>query len=63
MTLLPPLAQILGLTVDELLAGVVRGEESPPEDTAEADAPPEGSGRPHGKAAAFSPEAFLPPQD
>lgn len=63
VTLLPPLAQILGLTVDELLAGVVRGEESPPEDTAEADAPPEGSGRPHGKAAAFSPEAFLPPQD
>lgn len=67
MTLLPPLAQILGLTVDELLAGTVRGEEPPPEDTAEADAPqdapPEGSGRPHGKATAFSPEAFLPPQD
>lgn len=44
VTLLPPLAQILGLTVDELLAGEVRGEESPSEDTAEAaasqDAPP-----------------------
>lgn len=67
VTLLPPLAQILGLTVDELLAGVVRGEEPPPEDTAEADAPqdapPEGSGRLHGKTTDFSPEAFLPPQD
>lgn len=66
MTLLPPLAQVLGLTVDELLAGEVRGEESPSEDSAEAaapqDAPPE-DGRLHGKAAAFSPEAFLPPQD
>ncbi len=66
MTLLPPLAQILGLTVDELLAGEVRGEEPPPEDSAESaapqDAPPE-DGRPHGKAAAFSPAAFLPPQD
>lgn len=67
VTLLPPLAQILGLTVDELLAGAVRGEEPPPEDTAEADAPQdapsEDGGRPHGKATAFSPEAFLPPQD
>lgn len=67
VTLLPPLAQILGLTVDELLAGTVRGEEPPPEDTAEADAPqdapPEDGGRPHGKVTAFSPEAFLPPQD
>lgn len=66
VTLLPPLAQILGLTVDELLAGEVRGEEPPPEDSAESaapqDAPPE-DGRPHGKAAAFSPAAFLPPQD
>lgn len=66
VTLLPPLAQILGLTVDELLAGEVRDEEPPPEDSAESaapqDAPPE-DGRPHGKAAAFSPAAFLPPQD
>ena len=67
VTLLPPLAQILGLTVDELLAGVVRGEEPPPEDTAEADAPqdapPEDGSRLHGKTTDFSPEAFLPPQD
>lgn len=67
VTLLPPLAQVLGLTVDELLAGEVRGEESPSEDTAEAaapeDTPQEEDGRLHGKADAFSPEAFLPPQD
>lgn len=58
---------MLGLTVDELLAGEVRGEESPSEDTAETaapqDTPPEDGDRLHGKAAAFSPEAFLPPQD
>lgn len=67
VTLLPPLAQVLGLTVDELLAGEVRGEEPPPEDSAEAaapgDAPPEEDGRPRGKGVVFSPEAFLPPQD
>lgn len=67
VTLLPPLAQILGLTVDELLAGEVRGEEPPPENNAEAAAPqdatPEEDGRLHGKTAAFLPEAFLPPQD
>lgn len=67
VTLLPPLAQILGLTVDELLSGEVRGEEPPPENNAESaapqDTPPEDGDRPHGKAAAFSPAAFLPPQD
>lgn len=63
VTLLPALAQILGITVDELLAGEARGEEPPPKDSAAPeDAPPE-DGRPHGKATAFSPEAFLPPQD
>lgn len=65
VTLLPPLAQVLGLTVDELLAGAAREQEPEKEDAADAvpkDTPPEG-GKPHGKAAAFSPEAFLPPQD
>lgn len=64
VTLLPPLAQVLGLTVDELLAGEAQQQEQAADNAAAApqDAPPEG-GKPHGKAAAFSPEAFLPPQD
>ena len=63
VTLLPPLAQILGLTVDELLAGEVRGEPEQEQTAAPEDTPPEDGDRLHGKAAAFSPEAFLPPQD
>mgnify|MGYP001864105638 CR=1 FL=1 len=63
VTLLPPLAQILGLTVDELLAGEVRGEPEQEQTAAPEDTPPEDGDRRHGKAAAFSPEAFLPPQD
>lgn len=59
MTLLPPLAQILGLTVDELLAGEVRGEPEQEQTAAPEDTPPEDGDRLHGKAAAFSPEAFL----
>lgn len=63
VTLLPALAQILGLTVDELLAGAARGEEPPPEDSAAPeDTPPDG-GSPQGKTGAPSLEAFLPPQD
>lgn len=64
VTLLPALAQILGLTVDELLAGEAQQQEQTA-DEAEApqDTPPEEDGRLHGKAAAFSPEAYLPPRE
>lgn len=60
ITLLPPLAQILGITVDELLAGEVRGEPEP-EQTA-ADGVPPDSGSPQDKPGAPSLEAFLTPQ-
>lgn len=56
VTLLPPLAQILGLTVDELLAGAVREEEQA-NDAAEADDAPKE------QAAAPSLDAHLAPQD
>lgn len=56
VTLLPPLAQLLGITVDELLAGEVHGEQTQEtEQTDAADAPKEPSGAP-------SLEAFLTPQ-
>lgn len=56
VTLLPPLAQILGLTVDELLAGAVR-EGNQANDAAEADDAPKE------QAAASSLDAHLAPQD
>lgn len=74
VTLLPALAQILGLTVDELLAGAARGEEPPPKDSAapedaprdKATAPDDTSSEdgdsPQGKTGAPSLEAFLTPQ-
>lgn len=53
---MPPLAQLLGITVDELLAGEVHGEQTQEtEQTDAADAPKEPSGAP-------SLEAFLTPQ-
>lgn len=61
VTLLPPLAQILGLTVDELLEGAVHESAPPAEETTQNDAPPDG-GSPQGKPGAPSLEAFLTPQ-
>lgn len=67
VTLLPPLAQVLGLTVDELLAGEAQQPEQAADeaaaDAAPQDAPLEDGGGPRGKAAAFSPEAYLPPRE
>lgn len=60
VTLLPPLAQLLGITVDELLAGEVRGKLETEQTTAD-DAPPDG-GSPQGKPGAPPLEAFLTPQ-
>lgn len=56
VTLLPPLAQILGLTVDELLAGAVREQEQQDDATEVDDVPKE-------QAAAPSLDAHLAPQD
>lgn len=56
VTLLPPLAQILGITVDELLAGAVR-EENQANDAAEADDAPKE------QAAAPPLDAHLAPQN
>lgn len=61
VTLLPPLAQLLGITVDELLAGEVRGEEQAAGSTEAADAPEDGDS-PQGKPGAPPLEAFLTPQ-
>lgn len=61
VTLLPPLAQVLGITVDELLEGVVRGKEEAA-DTAQAADTPEDGGSPQGKPGAPPLEAFLTPQ-
>lgn len=59
VTLLPALAQVLGITVDELLAGEVHGAPEP-EQAAADDKPPDSG--PQGKTGAPSLEAFLPPQ-
>lgn len=61
VTLLPPLAQILGLAVDELLEGAVHESAPPAEETMENDAPPDG-GSPKDKPGVPSLEAFLTPQ-
>lgn len=61
VTLLPPLAQLLGITVDELLAGEVQEEETA-DDTAQAADMPEDGGSPQGKPGAPPLEAFLTPQ-
>ena len=58
VTLLPPLAQILGITVDELLAGAVREQEQSQE-TEQADA----ADTPEKQAAAPSLDAHFAPQD
>lgn len=60
MTLLPALAAVLGITVDELLAGEVRG--APEQEQAAADdKPPDGG--PQAQPGAPPLEAFLTPQD
>lgn len=53
ITLLPPLAELLGLTVDELLAGEAKEEGAPPGET---DAPPGTADIPPDKTA---PQAYL----
>lgn len=59
VTLLPPLAQTLGITVDELLAGAVRGEPAQETEQADAaDAPEEQAAAPPGEAAP-APQAYL----
>lgn len=62
VTLLPPLAQILGLTVDELLAGEVHGEQKQESEQTDAADTPENGGRPQDKPGALPLEAFLTPQ-
>lgn len=61
VTLLPALAAILGITVDELLAGEVRG--APEQEQAAADDKPPDDGGPQDKFGAPPLEAFLTPQD
>lgn len=59
MTLLPPLAQLLGITVDELIAGEVREQEQAADKA--ADAPGDGD-RPQEKTTVPPLETFLTPQ-
>lgn len=61
VTLLPPLAQLLGITVDELLAGEVHGDEQAAGSAEAADVPEDGDS-PQGKPGAPPLEAFLTPQ-
>ena len=61
VTLLPALTAILGITVDELLAGEVRG--APEQEQAAADDKPPDDGGPQDKFGAPPLEAFLTPQD
>lgn len=62
VTLLPPLAQLLGITVDELLAGEVHGEQKQESEQTDAADTPEDGGSPQGKPGAPPLEAFLTPQ-
>ncbi len=61
VTLLPPLAQLLGITVDELLEGAVRRKEEAADTAQAADTPEDGSS-PQSKPGAPPLEAFLTPQ-
>ena len=62
VTLLPPLAQLLGITVDELLAGEVHGEQKQESEQTDAADTPENGGSPQDKPGSPPLEAFLTPQ-